>query len=71
VIPKSHYAAAWEAPVVKNAIAFYENLAVSPGSRTDPDAETVVAQRDHEEVSQSGVPTHPLVQDVSPPKTQP
>jgi hypothetical protein len=71
MIPRSHYAAAWEAVVVENAIAFYGNLAASPGSRTDPDAETVVSQWDHEEVSQSCVPTHPLVQDASPPKTQP
>jgi hypothetical protein len=71
VIPKSQYAAAWEASVVKNAIALYGNLATSPGSHTDPGAETVIAQRDHEEVSQSCVPTHPLIHDVFPPKAQP
>jgi hypothetical protein len=48
VIPRSHYAAAWEAPVIRNAVALYGNLATSPGSHTDPDTETVVAQRDHE-----------------------
>jgi hypothetical protein len=53
----------------KNAIAFYGNLAASPGSRTDSDAETVVAQRD--EVSQNSVPTHHMVHDASPTKTQP
>jgi hypothetical protein len=52
MIHRSHYAATWEALVVENAIAFYGNLAASPSSRTDPDTETVVAQQDHEEVSQ-------------------
>jgi hypothetical protein len=70
-VTQSHYAAEWEALFVKNAIAFYGNLAASPGSRTDPDAKTVVAQWDHEEVHQSCVPTHPLVQDASPPNAQP
>jgi hypothetical protein len=30
VIPKSHSASAWEAPVVENTIALYGNLAASP-----------------------------------------
>jgi hypothetical protein len=64
VIPESHYAAAWEAAVVKTPFPF-------PVSHTEPDPETVVAQRDHEEVSQSCVPTHLLVHDAPPPETQP
>jgi hypothetical protein len=54
----------------KNGIALYGNLAASL-SRTDPDPETVVAQRDHEEVSESRVPTYFLGRDAAPLETQP
>jgi hypothetical protein len=50
----------------KNAIALWPP---APVGRTNSDTETFVAQRDHEEVSQSCVSTHPLVHNTSPPKT--